>query len=135
MRTTRDHQLTALAADLGVTITEHTGGPKGLYVHDARTISIRDDLGHVRYRCTLAHELGHAVRGDTPTGDAWSDTRMERAADQIAAQLLISPAEYAAAEAIYGPHPAAIAQELGVTRHLLDVWCEYTRRQSRIASR
>lgn len=135
MRTTRDHQLTALAAELGVTITEHTGGPKGLYHHESRTISIRDDLGHVRHRCTLAHELGHAIRGDTLTGVEWADARAERAADQIAAQLLISPTEYAAAEAIYGPHPAAIAQELAVTRHLLDVWREYTRRQSRIASR
>ena len=122
MRTTRDHQLTALAAELGVTITEHTGGPKGLYVHDARTISIRDDLGHARYRCTLAHELGHAIRGDTPTGVDWADARAERAADHIAAQLLISPAEYALAEEIHGPGVAGLAHALDVTPHLIRVW-------------
>ena len=36
--------------------------------------------------------------------------------------MLISPVEYAAAERTYGPHPARIAHELGVTVHLVDVW-------------
>jgi hypothetical protein len=47
---------------------------------------------------------------------------MERAADMTAANMLISHTDYAAAEALYGPHPGAIARELGVTTHTLAVW-------------
>nr|WP_232250876.1 ImmA/IrrE family metallo-endopeptidase [Corynebacterium amycolatum] len=79
-------------------------------------------LGAVNRRCTLAHELAHAIRGDIPSGSPHFDARAERAADQIAAELLISPTEYAAAEALYGAHDGAIARELGVTTHLLAVW-------------
>lgn len=114
--------LYTLAAALGVTITEHTGGPKGRYVHQARRISLRRGLLDRELRCTLAHELAHAVAGDEPTGIAWLDARMERIADERAARWLILPADYAAAEALYGPHPGALARELGVTHHILRVW-------------
>jgi len=70
----------------------------------------------------LAHELGHALTGDVPTGIQHFDQRMERAADMTAANMLISHADYAAAEALYGAHDGAIARELGVTTHLLAVW-------------
>ena len=78
-------------------------------------------LGAVNRRYTRAHELAHTPLPDNPHFDA----RTERAADQIAAELLTSPpTEYAAAETIYGPHTGAIARELGVTTHLLAVWRE-----------
>ena len=114
--------LYALAAALGVTITEHTGGPKGHYTHQTRTISLRRGLLNREHRCTLAHELAHAMAGDEPTGIAWADARMERAADITAARWLITEDAYAAAEALYGPHPGAIARELGVTLHVLATW-------------
>lgn len=114
--------LYALAAALGVTTTEHTGGPKGHYTHQTRTISLRRGLLNREHRCTLAHELAHAMAGDEPTGIAWADARMERAADITAARWLITEDAYAAAEALYGPHPGALARELGVTHHTLQVW-------------
>lgn len=77
-------------------------------------------LGAVNRRYTRAHELTHTPLPDNPYFDAGT----ERAADQIAAELLTSPTEYAAAETIYGPHTGAIARELGVTTHLLAVWRE-----------
>ena len=115
-------ELHDLAATLGLTIATHDSGPKGWYQRHTSTISLRSDLRAANYRCTLAHEIGHAIRGDQPTGNQHFDNRMERAADHIAAQLLISPTEYATAEALYGCHPGAIAKELGVTTHLLNVW-------------
>ena len=111
-----------LAAAIGARVESHAAGPKGRYVHQARTISIRCDLGPTRYRCTLAHELAHAVAGDEPTGVAWLDARMERIADERAARWLILPADYAAAEDLVGPHPGALARELGVTIHILTTW-------------
>ena len=116
------HDLHQLADQLGVTITTHHRGPKGWYHHHTRTISLRSDLRAANYRCTLAHELGHALTGDVPTGIAHFDQRMERAADMTAANMLISHTDYAAAEALYGAHDGAIARELGVTTHLLAVW-------------
>ncbi|WP_018024129.1 ImmA/IrrE family metallo-endopeptidase [Corynebacterium ulceribovis] len=110
-----------LAVQLGVTVVEHDGGTKGYYDHSARTISLRRDLLDVPRRCTLAHELGHAVHGDTLTGITHLDRAMERRADRFAANLLIDPAAYRAAEAQCS-HPGHIARELGVTLHLLEVW-------------
>lgn len=114
--------LYTLAAALGVTVIEHHGGPKGRYVHQARTISLRAGLLDRELRCTLAHELAHALAGDEPTGIGWADVRMERSADITAARWLISSDAYAAAEALYGPHPGALARELGVTLHILATW-------------
>lgn len=111
-----------LADSLGVTITTHSEGVKGWYEHHTRTISVRDDLRAANLRCTLAHELGHALRGDEPTGNHHFDARSERAADHFAANLLISPTEYAAVEALYSAHAGALARELGVTVHLIQVW-------------
>lgn len=119
-----------LAAALGVTITEHTGGPKGRYTHQARIISLRRGLLHRELRCTLAHELAHAVAGDEPTGIAWLDARMERIADERAARWLITEDTYAAAERLVGPHPGALARELGVTLHILGVWQSLYERQA-----
>lgn len=86
-----------------------------------KVISLRDDLSDRQLVSTLAHEIGHALRGDVPTGTAF-DQRAERAADHFAATYLISPVEYALAEEIHGTALDAIANELGVTTHLLEVW-------------
>lgn len=118
-----------LASSIGVSLTEHKTGKKGYYLHYSRTISLRNNLSERAFRSTLAHELAHAIHGDEPTGLAWMDSRIERRADEFAAQLLIDPAEYAAAEAQHGPHDDAIAYELGVTRHLLAAWRSLHERQ------
>lgn len=82
-------------------------------------------------RMTLAHECGHAWHGHDWT--LYHDReRDEREADVYAARLLIRTEDYAYAERIVGDHPGAIAKELGVTRHLVDLWREdYGRRRVR----
>lgn len=80
---------------------------------------LNPDLHRIaEYRSTLAHELGHAYYGDDVNGDP----RLERRADQFAAQILITPAEYRVAEILHDGNPGAIAYELGVTAHLIQVW-------------
>ena len=90
----------------------------GMYIHDKRLILIRKGLDPWTYRSTLAHELAHAFYRD----DSHGDTRLERRADQWAAELLISKDEYKAAEIIHGSHLGAIAHELGVTPEVVETW-------------
>lgn len=92
----------------------------GMYLHDRHTIIIRKGLDHWTHRSIFAHELGHAFYRDEIHGDP----RLELRADQYAARLLISEDEYRAAEQLHGPHPGAIAHELGVTPDLVATWCD-----------
>lgn len=102
----------------GYQVWWHRGGPKAAWLPHQRAVSIQVGLDDITALCSLAHELGHAHYGDPPG----CDPRLEARADRFAARLLISPVEYAAAERAYGPHPAHIARELGVTTHLVQVW-------------
>lgn len=115
--------LNEVAAALGVTIIEHVGGEKGRWHRGRRVVSVRRDLGPLNRRCTLAHELGHAALDHLVDADLpdWLIERQERDADRWAARLLISEVDYAVAESIH-PNAGAIAAELGVTRHLVEVW-------------
>ncbi|MEJ6019844.1 ImmA/IrrE family metallo-endopeptidase [Corynebacterium sp. H113] len=122
-------ELHELAEQIGVTVTTHDEGPKGWYSHHLRTISLHTSLRAANYRCTLAHEIAHAIAGDTHTGLAHFDARAERAANMTAAQMLITQHDYEQAERIHGPHLGAIARELGVTKELLDVWKQTYERQ------
>ena len=112
---------TQVAALMGVKITTHQGGPKGFYCDRDWLISLRDDLSDIGRRCTLAHELGHAYYRHAPVG-GYLGQRQERQADEFAARILISPAEYALAEQIQGTDLYALAEELGVTAHIVEVW-------------
>ncbi|MBO9556726.1 ImmA/IrrE family metallo-endopeptidase [Cellulomonas sp.] len=115
--------LLQLADDVGVHVTwRDLGRRRGEYRHGPRLITLNPRMSGVLQRSTLAHELGHHHHGDTWTDDpALLDTR-ERRADAYAAELLISPAEYALAERLVGPHPGAIARELNVARYVVDAW-------------
>lgn len=110
-----------LAHALGVTLITHEGGEDGRFYRGG-IISLRRGLGHVNRRCTLAHELGHYVLGHDPSAADWWSARQEAAADRWAADLLITPEAYRAAELVRGPHTGAIALELDVTTHLVGVW-------------
>lgn len=92
----------------------------GMYLHDRRLILIRKGLDYWKRRSILAHELGHAFHRDEHHGDP----RLELRADQYAARLLISEDAYRAAEHLHGPHPGAIAHELGVTPDVVTTWCD-----------
>ena len=115
-------ELHLLAESMGVQLQRHTGGPPGWYDHQRRIISTRRGQSIGQYKSVLAHELGHAHHGDTPTGNGHYDQRQERRADEYAARLLISPVEFEAAAAWHHGHLPAIADELEVTKHLLRTW-------------
>lgn len=120
----KDPNLFELAHSYGIDVVTHTGGHKGRWYPDAQTISLRADLPARARRCTLAHELGHAVLDHAVGSDLphWVVEKQERAADRWAAEQLITENAYRSAEAVLGPHTGAIAAELGVTVHLLKVW-------------
>lgn len=109
---------------LGVTLQRHTGGPPGWYDHQHQVISTRRGQSCAQYRSVLAHELGHAAHGDLPTGNGYFDQRQERRADEYAAQLLISPADFEASAIWHQDCLPAIADDLEVTQHLLKIWMD-----------
>lgn len=122
MRTiTTGLDLDALAPRLGVQVLEHDGGEKGRHYPGGR-ISLRRGLGHAARRSTLAHELAHYLLKHVPTTDPWLHSRQERQANELAAELLITPEEYEEAETLVGHHEGALAAELGVTTHLIHAW-------------
>lgn len=110
-------------------VLTHQGGEKGRR-YPGGLITLRSDLGPVARRVTLAHEIAHHLAGDEPTEDPVLHARQERRAWEQAARWLISPAEYALAERLHGPHDGALAHELGVTTHLIRVWRELHARVS-----
>lgn len=126
--TTNAIELHRLAESMGVQLRRHTGGPPGWYDHRRRIISTRRGQSIGQYKSVLAHELGHAHHGDTPTGNGHYDQRQERRADEYAARLLISPVEFEAAATWHHGHLPAIADELEVTQHLLRTWTALTER-------
>lgn len=115
-------ELHLLAESMGVQLQRHTGGCPGWYDHHRRVISTRRGQSIAQYKSVLAHELGHAHYGDTPTGNGHFDQRQERRADEYAAQLLINPHDFEAAAIWHHGHLPAIADELEVTQHILKTW-------------
>lgn len=97
-------------------------GRKGEYLHSDGRIILRLGMSRRQERCTLAHEIQHALAADVRSLFGLVNARQEVRADLRAARLLIDVDEYRAAEGIYGPHCGAIADELDVTLHILSVW-------------
>lgn len=65
-----------LAAAMGLRVDEvplDDDWPHGLWVPERRQIILRYGLDRVTRRCVLAHELGHAIRGDALTGARYRD--------------------------------------------------------------
>lgn len=81
-----------------------------------RSIWVRPNMTEVETRSLLAHELGHAYYGDAGP-QLWIN---EDRAWRHAAQLLVSPAAYEAAEILVGPHKGALAETLCVTLEVID---------------
>lgn len=116
-------KLLQLAEDMNVIVEDDRlgwlrDGDLGGWFPSARVILLSPGMGWRNRMHTLAHELGHAHHHH-PAGH---DPRFEAQADRFAAELLISPVEYEAAERLYGPHPGAIANELGVTVGIVNTW-------------
>ena len=115
-------QLEELATARGIRLTTHLHGARGYYDHTRRVISLRHGLTDREARSTLAHELAHALHGDTDTCNPVLNARQERRADRTAAMMLIDPAELAIAEVAYGTDPITLARELDVSPHLIEVY-------------
>lgn len=102
----------------GYRVLWHRGGAKAGWQPYRHAITLRLGMSDTATVCSLAHELGHAHYGDPPGHHGPTELR----ADRFAAKLLISPTEYALTESLYGPHPARLAHELGVTVKVLKTW-------------
>jgi Zn-dependent peptidase ImmA (M78 family) len=111
--------LLRLVDEQGLRLIERRGRTLGGYDHASRSIRLDPGMSARTMRSVLAHELGHAALGHTVTTHDALRRRQERQADAWAARLLITPAAYAAAEALRGTHRASLAFELGVTVELV----------------
>lgn len=112
--------LETLAHNMGITVIETSklGSTLNACFHPpTQTIFIKIGLDPVTRRCAIAHELGHAHYGhDCPTPGA------ERQADEWAAQQLLDVGDVEVVGWECEGSAAAMAAELGVTPHLLDLW-------------
>ncbi|MBB5472532.1 ImmA/IrrE family metallo-endopeptidase [Cellulomonas hominis] len=115
-------ELLALATERGVRVAWRDLGRRAGEYHSSGLILLNPRRTETVQRVTLAHELGHAHYGHTWTDDPREHEHRERLADRHGARLLISPSAYAAAERLVGPHPGALARELGVTASVVETW-------------
>lgn len=109
---------------LGLVVVESLlpRGQWGAYRPVERTIALTPGLTRREARCVVAHEVAHALRGDGH-GQRWPGcAKAERQAQVMAALRLVCPIEYAAAERLHGPHPAALAIELDVIPEVIADW-------------
>lgn len=114
------------AADLDLDVQWSAGmAPRlhGLYFDDEKRIVLNYDMTQAQALAALAHEIAHATFGDRCSSGA-----IERRADEFGATFIIDAEEYAAAEEVVGPHPGAIARELGVTRRAVLAWRRWWKR-------
>ncbi|WP_147107228.1 ImmA/IrrE family metallo-endopeptidase [Nesterenkonia populi] len=117
--------LEKIAADLGVVIVDvdHLpGGRWGEYRHHRRVIRVLACLAPLQYRCTLAHEIGHAYYGHRRTTE-----RAELEADAWAARQLIRPDCWRNATAAY-EDLLSVAAELQVLPRIAAVYAEHLAR-------
>lgn len=94
----------------------------GQYRRRWRRIDLNVNLSLRQLVPGLAHEFAHYV-----FDDGCSTTFGERRAWEYAAQMLISPEEYAAAERVVGPSVHAIAIELDLTAVTVEAWRRWWR--------
>lgn len=120
--------LLRLLEENGLHLIERRGRRPGGYEPHTATIRVTPGLSARATSSVIAHELGHAMLGHTPTADSSIRARQERRADEWAARLLIDADAYAEAERARGTHPASLAFELGVTVELVTAYRRLLRR-------
>lgn len=99
-----------------------SGKQRGEYRHSERLIILRKGLSERAARCTLAHEIQHALAGDVPTCSKSLQRKAELRACRRAAWALIDPFEYQEAEQLHDGHHPSIAHSLNVTTKVLNDW-------------
>lgn len=110
--------LIASAESRGFRVLWHNNGPKAAWIPHRKAVTVRNGMDDVQTLCALAHEFAHAHYADPPGHYGAHELR----ADRFAAKLLINPDDYRIIETQYGPHPARLAHELGVTVKVLKTW-------------
>ena len=115
------------ASQLGIRIIDAClpAGTLALWDEATKTILASPGLLHRQRRCVIAHELAHAVNGDThaPIDDVAARKR-ERRADLTAAGWLLDPASVRTALAVSPDSLSAAAADLDVTPRILSAWLE-----------
>lgn len=94
-------------------------GVLGFYAPDEARVYLSRRLTPIEMRSTLAHELAHVHFGHDCERPEW-----ERQAWRWAANVLVHPSDYARLER-EGLHLDAIADELHVTRSIIDAFREH----------
>ena len=108
-------QLFDFAEMLGVTIEyAPLHARNGEYRDDLKRIRLREGMSERLTRWTLAHELGHAAFGDTPSAHGPLQAKQERRADEWAALRLIQIERYREVEQLREGHVPSMAHDLGV---------------------
>ena len=115
----------ALEMELGVKYRNL--GRRNGELHSSGVVFLNPSKPDWVQRATLAHEMGHWFYSHDWTR-AHNNEADERQADMFAARVLISPTEYALAEAIC-EHPSAIARELAISTDLVTIWQDWLHRQ------
>ncbi|OJU41782.1 MAG: hypothetical protein BGN97_03485 [Microbacterium sp. 69-10] len=114
-----DAQLLDFTDALGVAI-EYTTSLRedrdGEYIHHRKLIRLRPEMHARKHRSIFAHEIGHAVFGDTPSRFGPVHAKQERRAEEWAALRLIDLHDYRHAEQAHQGHLGAMALELDVLR-------------------
>lgn len=130
--------LIAHARSLGLTVEERpfTGALRNLnaVLIPGGYVILNCYRTEITRRCSLAHEMGHWYYGHDWRREH-DKAHDERQADTYAAKLLISPAEYAAAEALHGSHVGALAAELAVPSRIVTLWQQTEGRKVSIAGK
>lgn len=116
-----------LCADNNVRIRYVDLGPvrHGQYLRRHRRVDLNVNLNLRQLVPGLGHEFGHFV-----FDDSCSTAPAERRAWEYAAQLIVRPEEYAAAERVVGHSVNAIALELDTTPILVEAWRRWWRSQA-----
>jgi hypothetical protein len=118
-------------ADLGIDVAWQDLGDRrrGEYRRRDNLIVLSPRLTRRQAVACLAHELGHER-----FGHGCSSPANERRAWEYAAALVLTPAEYAAAEERVGPDAAGLAIELAVTPQLIEAWRRWWRKRDASAA-
>lgn len=119
-------QMRLLAAQLGVSVAsseDMDDDTAGIYCETTQSILLDRRMTDRQKRCTLAHELVHWEHGDQACTTSL-DIKAERRTRRETAMRLIRPIEYASAEALSEGNPSVIAEELEITRQVLDDYRE-----------
>lgn len=84
-------------SDITLVRTALPDGEMGRWYPAQRTIVLHDALTQREARCTLTHELMHALKADFHIDDPWLAGKQERACQELVARALI-PLERLATE-------------------------------------